>query len=88
MGENRNAFKTLVEKPDGKSGFGRPKRRWEDNITMGLKELLLESMAWIDMAQNSFLLNMVMKIGFYKKLEISGVAELYYVLKTEAAPFT
>jgi hypothetical protein len=28
----RNAYKILVEKPEGKTSLGRPMRRWEDNI--------------------------------------------------------
>jgi hypothetical protein len=34
----RNAFKILVEKPEGKSLLGRHRRRWEDNIRMDLKK--------------------------------------------------
>jgi hypothetical protein len=30
----RNAYKVLVRKPDG-----RPRRRWEDNFTMYLREI-------------------------------------------------
>jgi len=32
MGEMRNAYKTLVRKPELKRPLGRPRRRWEDNI--------------------------------------------------------
>jgi hypothetical protein len=35
MGEKRNACMILVGKPEGKRPLGRPRRRWEDNITMG-----------------------------------------------------
>jgi hypothetical protein len=28
-----------VGKPDGKRPLGRPRRRWEDNIKMGLEEV-------------------------------------------------
>jgi len=38
MGEMRNAHIILVGKPDGKISLGRPKRRWDDNIRIGLKE--------------------------------------------------
>jgi hypothetical protein len=31
-GENKNTYKILVGKPQGKTLFGRPKRRWEENI--------------------------------------------------------
>jgi hypothetical protein len=33
LGEWRgNAYKILVEKPEGKKSLGRSRRRWEDNI--------------------------------------------------------
>jgi hypothetical protein len=38
MGEVRNAYNILVGKPEGKRPLGRPSRRWEDNITMDLRE--------------------------------------------------
>jgi hypothetical protein len=37
MGEFRNAYSVLVGEPEGKSQLGRPKRRWEDNIRVGLR---------------------------------------------------
>jgi hypothetical protein len=37
MGEMRNAYKILVGKPEGKKPLGRPKRRWMDNIKIGLR---------------------------------------------------
>jgi hypothetical protein len=30
------AYRVLVGKPEGKRQFGRPRRRWEDNIKMDL----------------------------------------------------
>ena len=39
MEEDRSAFKILTDKPTGKRPLGRPRRRWEDNIRMNLKEL-------------------------------------------------
>jgi len=32
--------------------LGRPRRRWEDNITMDLQELAWGGMDWIDVAQD------------------------------------
>jgi hypothetical protein len=39
MGETRNAYRILVEKPEGKRPLGRPRRRWVDNIKMDLREM-------------------------------------------------
>jgi len=39
MGEKRGVYRVLVGKPEGKRPFGRPRRRWEDNIKMDLKEV-------------------------------------------------
>ena len=36
--EGRSAFKIVTGKTTGKIPLGRPSRRWEDNIRMGLKE--------------------------------------------------
>jgi hypothetical protein len=41
-----------VGKPEGKRLFGRPRRRWEDNIKMDLQEVGCGGMDWIDMAQD------------------------------------
>jgi len=38
-GEGRSVHRVLVGKPEGKSPLGRPRRRWEDNIKMGLREV-------------------------------------------------
>jgi hypothetical protein len=37
MGEKRNAYKKLVENPEGKRPLGRPRRRGMDNIKMDLR---------------------------------------------------
>ena len=39
MEEGRDPFKILTGKPTGKRPLGRPRRRWEDNIRMDLKEI-------------------------------------------------
>ena len=39
MEEGRSAFKILTGKPTGKRPLGRPRRKWEDNIRMGLEEI-------------------------------------------------
>jgi hypothetical protein len=38
MGERRGVYRVLVGKPEGKRPFGRPRRSWENNIKMDLRE--------------------------------------------------
>ena len=52
MGERRGVYRVLVEKPDGRRPFERPKRRWEDNIRMDLQEVGCGGMDWIELAQD------------------------------------
>jgi hypothetical protein len=37
--ENKNAYRLLVGKLEGKSQLGRPRRRWVDNIRLDLVEV-------------------------------------------------
>jgi hypothetical protein len=39
MEEGRSTLKILTGTPTGKRPLGRPRRRWEDNIRMDLKEI-------------------------------------------------
>ena len=39
MEQFRNAYRFLVGKPESKRPLGRPRRRWEDNIKMVLREV-------------------------------------------------
>jgi hypothetical protein len=50
--EMRSAQKILVTKPEGKGPFGRHRRRWEDFIKMDLRDIGLEGVEWIHLAQN------------------------------------
>jgi hypothetical protein len=38
-GEKRDAHRLLIGKPEGRRPLGRPKRRWADNIKVGLIEI-------------------------------------------------
>jgi hypothetical protein len=50
MGEGRDVYRVLVGRPEGKRPLGRPKRRWEDNIKMNLRELGTDGANWIQLA--------------------------------------
>jgi hypothetical protein len=52
MGETRNAYRILVGKPEGERPLGRPRRRWVDNIKIGLRETGWDGMDWIDLGQD------------------------------------
>jgi len=39
MGERRGVCRVLVGKPEGKRPLGRPRRRGEDNIKIGIQEV-------------------------------------------------
>jgi hypothetical protein len=66
MGEKNNAYRILVGTPEGKRPLRRPRRRWEDNIRMDLREIGWGGMDWIDMAEGrdqwSALVNAVMNL--------------------------
>ena len=38
-GDRRGAYKVLVGKPEEERPFGRPRRRWEDNIKKNIQEV-------------------------------------------------
>jgi len=51
MGEGRGVHRVLVGKPEGKRPLGRPRRRWEDNIKMDLREVGRRG-DWMELAQD------------------------------------
>jgi hypothetical protein len=52
IGERRGAYRTLVAKPEERRPLERPRRRWEDNIKMDLREVGWRGIGWIDLAQD------------------------------------
>jgi hypothetical protein len=42
----------FLVKPEGKGPFRRPRRRWENNINMDIKEIGWEGVSWINVAQD------------------------------------
>jgi hypothetical protein len=53
MGEERNVYRVLLGKPEGKRPLGKTRLRWEDGIKMDLREISWGSVDWIHLAQDS-----------------------------------
>jgi hypothetical protein len=51
-GEGRGVYRVLVGRPEGTRPLGRPRRRWEDNIKMDLREIGIDGENWIRLAQD------------------------------------
>jgi hypothetical protein len=52
MGEGRGVYRVLIGRPEGKKPLGRPRRRWDDNIKMDLREIGIYRANWIQLAQD------------------------------------
>jgi hypothetical protein len=52
MGEVRGAYNILVGRPEGRRPLGSPRRRWEDNFKMDLREIGFGDADWIHWAQD------------------------------------
>jgi hypothetical protein len=52
MGEGRGVYRVVVGRPEGKRPLGRPRRGWEDNIKMNLREIGIDGENWIQLAQD------------------------------------
>jgi hypothetical protein len=50
--EERNVYRVLMRKPEGKRPLERPRHRWEDGIRMDLREIGWGSVDWIQLAQD------------------------------------
>jgi hypothetical protein len=65
-GEGRGVYRFLVGRPEGKRPLLSLRRRWEDNIMMGLREIGIDGAIWIQLAQDRVqwraFVNTVMKL--------------------------
>jgi len=52
MGEGRGIYRVLAGKPEGKRPLGRPRRRWDDNINLDLREKGIDGANWIRLPQD------------------------------------
>jgi hypothetical protein len=59
MGEGRGVYRVLVRRPEGKRPLGRPRRRWDDNIKMDLREIGIDGrtgFSWLRIGSSGGLL--------------------------------
>jgi hypothetical protein len=49
-GERIGVYRVLVGRSEGKRPLGRPRRRWEDNIKLDLREIGIDGANWIQLA--------------------------------------
>jgi hypothetical protein len=66
LGEKRNAYRILMGKSEGTITLEIPRRRWEDNFKMDLREIEWGGMDWLPPTQNGdqwrALLNTIMNL--------------------------
>jgi hypothetical protein len=51
MEDGRNVYRILVGRSEGKIRLGRPRRRWDDDIKMDLRERGIDGANWIQLAR-------------------------------------
>ena len=75
MGEGRGVHRVVMGKPEGKRPLRRPRRRWEDNIKVDLREVGGGCGDWMELVQDRdscrALVNTVMNLRVPKMLGIS-----------------
>ena len=54
MEQPRNAYRVLVGKSEEKRPLGRPRRRWENNIKMDLREVGCDPGEWTSLAEDRY----------------------------------
>ena len=66
MEKGRNGFKILTGKPTGK----RPRRRWENNIRMDLKEIGINTRNWVDSVPDRNYWTALVNLKFPKSIKL------------------
>jgi hypothetical protein len=54
MREGRCVYRVLVGRTEGKRPLERPRRRWEDNIKIDIRQIGIDGSNWIQLAQDRF----------------------------------
>ena len=58
VGDSRDAYRVLVQKPEGKRPLESPRHRWKDNIKMNLQEMGWGGVNWIGCLLVNVVLNL------------------------------
>jgi len=70
-GAKGSTYRASVGKPEGKRSLGTPRRKWEDNIKIDLKEMGWKVVDWTDLSQKRdrrrAVVNRVIYFGFFIK---------------------
>jgi hypothetical protein len=89
MEEDRSAYNISVGKPKGKKPPGRPRRRWEADVKIDLREIGWGGMDWIHLAQDRdywmALMNMETNVQVQNFWEILWQLRDWMVVKKDAA---
>jgi hypothetical protein len=68
--EKRNAYRTLVKKPEDKRPLGRPRRMWVDNVKMNFRKIGWDGIDCIHLDQDRdqwrALVNTVMNLRVFE----------------------
>jgi hypothetical protein len=79
MGENKNVYRLLVGKPEGKRPLGRPRHRWVNNTKMDHGEVEWGGVDWIGLARDRYkwraLMNAVINLW---RAFVSAVMNLWF----------
>jgi hypothetical protein len=66
LGEGRSFYRVLAGRPEGKRPLGKRRHMWEDNIKLDLREIGIDGVNWIQLAQDRVqwrdFVNMVMNL--------------------------
>jgi len=58
VGGRKDAYRVLVQRPEGKRPLERPRHRWRDNIKINLQEMGWGGMNWIGCLLVNVVLNL------------------------------
>jgi hypothetical protein len=51
-GEGRDIYRVLIWRPEWTISLGRPRRKWEDNIKLDLRDIGINGVNWIQLGQD------------------------------------